>query len=222
MPQPQDPAVTARQLSCPQGALADATAQRMARANAGLIDSALAWLGPQDGERLLEVGPGGAEHLERLRARVANIHYTGLDISPAMVARARGSHAGLVAAGEADFRLGSSHAPPFASDTFDRVLCVNTLYFWARPLDHLQQLRRCLRFGGALCLAYGDAGFMSTLPFTRHGFRLYDAAQGISMLQAAGFAAIDHQVYREAGESNSGETVQKVFHLLRCLAPGPA
>ncbi|WP_241263095.1 class I SAM-dependent methyltransferase [Parahaliea mediterranea] len=212
-------AALAGQLRCPHGSEAVAIGARMARNNAGPITQAIDWLAPANGDRVLEVGPGSGAHIPLILERGDAIRYQGLDLSAPMVAEAVASQGAWIETGRARFQQGSSEAMPFADAAFDSLLCVNTLYFWERPQDHLAEMRRVLRPGGRLCLAYGDRDFMSALPFSRHGFRLYGRPQGEALLAVAGFDTIEHRSYCETGGSNSGGEVQKRFHLLRARRP---
>jgi SAM-dependent methyltransferase len=76
------------------------------------------------------------------------------------------------------------------------------------------ELARVLRPGGRLCLAFGDAGFIRTLPFTAYGFHLHALAEVELALRGSGLRVCGWRSHREQGASNDGRVVDKHFHLL--------
>lgn len=182
----------AAQLRHPHGEYALAVATSMNRSNDALNHAAIALLAVAAHEQVLEIGPGNAAFAaELLRARGS--HYLGIDVSAQMVEAAQQA---------------------LDDACIDAALAVNTLYFWEDPGIALAELARVLRPGGRLCLAFGDAGFMRTLPFTAHGFHLHDLAEVEQALRSSGFRVCGWRSHRETGTSNDGRQVEKHFHLL--------
>ena len=75
--------------------------------------------------KLLDVGTGPGQLLEAVEDEGHALELHGLDISPAMVERARrrlGSKAEVVCAG--------STAMPYADGTFDAIVCSGSFYQW--------------------------------------------------------------------------------------------
>ena len=210
------PEQLAAQLRRPHGAAAADVGQGMNAHNAGVNRRAIALLGVADGHHVLEIGPGNGAFAQEVVTAAASVTYTGVDWSADMVAEAGRRHHALVGSGRARFVQGSSDQLPFPEAHFDRVLTVNTLYFWEQPQDHLAEVARVLKPGGVLSLGFGDRAFMQNLPFVQHGFTLYDAADVHALLERTGFQVLEAQRYEETGRSNTGEAVHKVFHLLRC------
>lgn len=207
------PEALAAQLRRPAGADADNVGVRMSEANAAVNRRAIALLGVGADQAVLEIGPGNGAFVPELLAAPGS-RYAGVDWSPEMVAAANRRNATAVAAGRAEFVEGDAAALPFPDASFDRVLSVNTLYFWAEPQRVLAEIARVLRPGGGLCLAYGDRGFMRHLPFAAHGFALYDRDDGIALLRAAGFGDVAHHAHAETVRGNAGDLVERDFHLL--------
>lgn len=215
-----DPQWLARQLRRPSGDDAAEVGRNMNASNGPLNLRCIAQLACTAGDRVLEIGPGNGGFVRPLLEAAPALDYTGVDWSDAMVVEARAGNADLVAAGRVRFLQGSSAALPFADAAFDRVLAVHTLYFWEPPAPHLTEIARVLRQGGRLCIAFGDAGFMRGLPFTAHGFRLYTLEHARETIAAAGLCVLDAVAHRESGLSNTGGTVDKLVHILRCERPG--
>lgn len=205
---------TAAQLRKPHGARAASAAERMNEANRATNLRAIAMLGIESGDRVLEVGPGNGAFTGTILSSADGVMYDGLDWSKEMVAEARRKNRVFVTAGMARFSHGSSAALPFAHESFHRALAVHTIYFWDNAHAHLNELRRVLIPGGRLCLAFGDASFMRGLPFVEHGFDLYDVERATNALEAAGFAVLEVAEHLETGTSNSGDVVDKKINLV--------
>lgn len=207
------PEELAAQLRCPHGQDARAVGERMNTANGALTLRAIALLGIAPGECVLEVGPGNAAFAPVVLAD-PGVRYVGLDLSAEMVDAARDQHRDAIERGRARFLHGDARAMPFADAAVDRVLAVNTLYFWDAPVQVLGEIARVLRPGGVLCLAFADAGFMRDMPFAAHGFALHEVATVVAMLGGAGFDTVDHHVHTERVHGNAGIEVDRPSHLL--------
>ena len=111
-------------------------------------DRFIAWLGLTPGRHALEVasGSGGpAIHL----ARRTECRLTGIDANELGVAAATtmATEAGL--ADRVDFRVADANAAlPFDSDSFDALLCIDSMNHFPDRLRVFQEWRRVLRLGG--------------------------------------------------------------------------
>ncbi|HEY9226740.1 MAG TPA: class I SAM-dependent methyltransferase [Gemmatimonadaceae bacterium] len=101
------------------------------------------WL--PNGAAILEVAPGPG-YLAVEIARLGRFNVTGLDVSRTMVdiATETARRAGV----SVDFRHGDAAAMPFASGSFDLVVCQAAFKNFARPLDAIAEMHRVLRPGG--------------------------------------------------------------------------
>jgi len=188
----------AAQLRHPHGTAAVAVAESMNRSNGALNRAAIALLAAF--APLLLAAPGS--------------RYLGIELSSEMVRAGNALLRRNGLAGRARLQAGDAQALAVGNARFDAALAVNTLYFWPDLPGVLAPLAAALRPGGRLCLAFGDAAFMRGLPFTAHGFHLYERAQVEHALRASGFPAWIHQTHAETGTSNDGRRVDKQFHLL--------
>jgi arsenite methyltransferase len=101
------------------------------------------------GDRVLEVGFGGAALLERLSAEVSHGCVVGVEISDEMLALGRKRLRKPLAAGRVVLRQGSVETLPCGDGEFDKACTVNTTYFWPDLAAGLSELRRVLRPGGS-------------------------------------------------------------------------
>jgi SAM-dependent methyltransferase len=102
-----------------------------------------------DRARVLEVGCGPG-HLSLRLARRHGLEVTGLDLDPAMIARAR-ANADRLGDGEARrpvFLVGDVASLAFPDGSFDRVVSTLSMHHWADPAAGLAEIGRVLRPGG--------------------------------------------------------------------------
>lgn len=97
------------------------------------------------GSNVLEVAPGPGYFCIEL-AKLGSYSITGLDISHTFVeiASRKASDDGV----RADFRQGSASDMPFATDTFDYLLCRAAFKNFGQPVRALREMCRVLKPGG--------------------------------------------------------------------------
>ena len=144
-----------------------------------------------------EVGFGNGKVVPRLMGLASAIAYTGIDYSQAMVAEAKTSNKSQIEGGRVEFHHASVEAIPFADDSFDHALTINTIYFWPEPVRGLAEIRRVVRPGGNLLVVVGTPEQMAKNAFTQHGFRLYADAQLRELFVNAGFREVAVELYRD-------------------------
>jgi ubiquinone/menaquinone biosynthesis C-methylase UbiE len=104
---------------------------------------------PLDGREALLDAPCGTGELEpRLLERWPGLHLTGIDVSGAMLIRARGKDVQR----RVRWMQADVAALPFAAESFDVIVCANSFHYFRRPEQSLQEFRRVLRSDGALIL----------------------------------------------------------------------
>lgn len=207
-----DASPLAAQLRQPHGDAALSVADSMNRSNGALNRAAIALLAVTTGERILEIGPGNAAFAPEL-LQAAGSRYLGIELSTAMVEAGNQRLAAAGLAERAAVRHGDAHALPVADASMDAALAVNTLYFWPDLAPVLDELARVLHRGGRLCLAFGDAGFMRSLPFAAD-FQLHELDAVELALRVSGFSVSAWRSHRETATGNDGQTRDKHFHLL--------
>jgi SAM-dependent methyltransferase len=102
-----------------------------------------------DGARVLEVGCGPGRLSTRL-ARQHGLDVTGLDLDPAMIARARSNadHRWDADQRRPSFLIGDVASLPFPDASFDLVVSTLSMHHWADPAAGMAEIGRVLRPGG--------------------------------------------------------------------------
>jgi ubiquinone/menaquinone biosynthesis C-methylase UbiE len=102
------------------------------------------------------------------------------------VAAAAERESEAVAAGRLRVLAGDASAIPLQDDEVDRVLTVNTVYFWPDLDAGLREIRRVLAPGGRVVIGIRDLAVMQRL--SQDVFTLREPAELRSALERAGFA----------------------------------
>lgn len=103
----------------------------------------------QPGDRVLEVGCGGGHVL----ARFGQARRTGIDLSPAMLARTRRRHADAV-----PLIQGIAEVLPVRSGSQDVVLCTEVLEHTREPAQVIAELMRVVRPQGRVVVSIPNEG----------------------------------------------------------------
>lgn len=99
-------------------------------------------------ERVLDIGCGGGAALKRLSAFVPDGHLTGIDYSPLSVELSRRNNAELIDSGKMEIIQASADDMPFEDESFDRIITVESFYFWKDHGACLKEVYRVLAGGG--------------------------------------------------------------------------
>ncbi len=186
-----------RQLAQPSGLLGRLVGGMMDRWNHGMHAAALSALGVQRGDHVLEIGFGGGATLGPLLRASGAGGVVGLELSATMVERARRHYRDALDDRHLELRLGSAEHMPFPSESFDRVLTINTLYFWPDAERALGDIHRVLRPGGRLVLAFRPKQGLQRGHADRHGFILREDAEVDELLQGAHLRVTAHERHED-------------------------
>ena len=96
---------------------------------------------------LLDAGCGPAPMISLLAKKYPDRHYTGLDLTPAMIEQAKKKNIP-----NAEFVVGDCENFPFEDNAFDAIICSNSFHHDPDPLAFFKSVQRCLRPGGRLVL----------------------------------------------------------------------
>ncbi|HKF52269.1 MAG TPA: methyltransferase domain-containing protein [Candidatus Acidoferrales bacterium] len=111
-----------------------------------IVDPMLAMMQFSPTESILDVGCGGGWLVRELASRVPQGHAVGMDLSDEMLAHARRNSANVP---NAEFIVGSVDAIPRPAAAFDRVISVESSYYWPDPAAGIREIYRVLRLGGS-------------------------------------------------------------------------
>jgi len=203
--------ILAQQLSNPEGEVGKDVAKMMNETNISMTKETIKSLLLMDNEKVLELGHGNAGHLSYLLDFAENINYTGLEISETMKSEAEIINQKYLS--QAKFQLYDGKKIPLESESFDKILTVNTIYFWENPVDFLNEIYRVLKEHGSFVLTFAKKDFMKTLPFTAD-FKLYNYEDIELLISQTNFKRMIKSDKEELITSKTGESVKREYQVL--------
>jgi ubiquinone/menaquinone biosynthesis C-methylase UbiE len=206
--------IAARQLRKPTGLLAGKVGNEMNKTNSFLYDLTIETMQLKDNESILEIGFGNGKFFDRIFSVANNLKISGLDFSPEMVKTAAANNPSTSNSGELILKFGSSNKIPFADNSFDKVFCINVIYFWEQPAHHLKELYRVLKPGRKFYTSIRTKESLLQMPFAKHGFNIYSQDEWVNILEAGHL----HFVHSQKTENEPGEIFNKPLQSLCIVA----
>lgn len=205
----------AKQLRCPEGENGILMGEMLSESNDGMIRKSITSLELSDRNRILELGHGSCSHLSFLMKEASDIKYFGMEISSTMVEEAERINSKYIKKDVALFQLYDGFKVPYVHNFFDKILTVNTIYFWEQPIAYLNEIYRLLKPNGIFVLAFAKGNFMENLPFVSGTdiFSLYENSQFKELLAKTNFELKDIKDQKERVKSKTGEWVDREYSI---------
>jgi ubiquinone/menaquinone biosynthesis C-methylase UbiE len=183
----------AKQARRPSGFFGKLFGFSMSRINRGANAWTLANLDLAKTDKVLEIGYGPGQAIELLCEQVPQGSISGIDFSETMLRQASVRNRAAIKTGLVKLTLGDAAKLHYPDASFDKVFCVNVVYFWENPEIQLREILRVLRPGGMLALYMGDSDEMAGVKITQTGvFNLYPAAALIKIFHDVGFSRCEY------------------------------
>jgi arsenite methyltransferase len=193
-------AAIAKQLGHPRGVGGRMVGLALNRGNRGFVSAAVQALDAADDAVVADVGFGGGVGLKLLLdsvGRSGRVH--GVEISDTMLKQAAQRYRGDVAAGRLTLHNASLTRLPFADETLDGLVTVNTVYFVAELQEAFTELARVTAHAGRIVVGVADPETMAKLPFTGQGFRLRPIPEVINAMHSAGLTVQHRRINNADG-----------------------
>jgi ubiquinone/menaquinone biosynthesis C-methylase UbiE len=143
-----------RMFGRPEGLLGRLGGIILAHGNRRFAEEMVAFLEVRPSDDVLEVGFGPGIGIALLAGAATKGKIAGIDPSEEMVAQATARNAAAIEAGAVDLRRGTVERMPFADAAFDVALAINSMQVWPDAPAGLREIRRVLRMGGRVALAF--------------------------------------------------------------------
>lgn len=149
---------------------------------------AIAALAIAPADVIVEIGYGPGCAIEALAASAPRGRVYGIDPSPEMLASASRRNREAAAAGRVSLSQGDIRDLRLASESVDKILAVNVVYFLDEDGGELKEAWRLLKRGGKIALYATDQSVMRRWKFAGpETHRLYGRDALFELLRRAGF-----------------------------------
>jgi len=190
-----DPTNFREQFRKPTGFMGKVAAFLMSIGNAPANRLAVAALSLGPADRVLELGFGHGRTLEAI-ARIAEDGFAaGVDPADTMVGQVARRNANAIRAGRMEVKLGTVSRIPYPDGHFDKVVTVNTIYFWPDHGNDAKEIRRVLKDGGLLVVGFRVLEVEGPDRWTpAEGLPYFFTSDARRILETAGFRDVSAQV----------------------------
>lgn len=185
----------------PQGHAGEIMLTRMNVSHYDVTGWAMEFLEISGSESILDIGCGGGETLRRLSMKTSG-HLTGVDYSAVSTRMSRELNFDSISSGKMTIADASVENLPFADGTFDRIITVESFYFWKNPQQDLKEVYRVLAGKGIFLIVadiYGGADLSDSEIENIRRYKLYNPApeEFEKLLTNAGFS--DVRIHTKSG-----------------------
>ena len=209
----------ASQLKNPQGELGLQVGKNMNKGNQLMNLAAIHLLNPKANDQILEIGMANGFFVKDILEKDSRIHYTGCDISETMLREAIVNNREFIKSGQAEFLKADVKRLPFKNASFNKILTVNTIYFWENIDEVLNEIKRVLTKNGTLTICLRPKFVLDELPITQYGFKTFSKGKCIELLSNAGFLQISVDEKEDADIELFGETYKNAYLLVKGTKP---
>jgi SAM-dependent methyltransferase len=170
----------------------------MARGNEYDAQWTVSLLDIQPQSHVLEIGFGPGVSTQYAAEKATQGFVAGIDHSETMVQAARKRNAEAIKAGRMDLKQGDVASLPYPDQSFDKAFSIHSIYFWTKPVNCLEELRRVLKPGGLLAITIQPKDKWNELQRRESSLRtLYFSAELAALISEAGFREVRVEVCPE-------------------------
>ncbi len=187
----------------PTGSAGEDMLLYMNEEHSDLTEWALSLWDYRDTSSILDIGCGGGATLRRLSELAPDASLTGVDYSEVSVDLTKKTNASLIDAGRLNVVRASVEDLPFEEDMFEKIITVESFYFWPDHVKSLAEVRRVLAPGGCFMLVSEIYERPDLTPHCRDNIQRYNMfVPGIdefrTLFRDAGFSETD--IHTKEGE----------------------
>jgi len=207
----------ASQLRKPHGDQGTEVGKMMNKGNRLMNLAAIEQLNVELKDNILEIGMGNGIFVRDILEKDRSIRYTGCDFSETMIREAIINNRDFIKSGQASFIKANFKRLPIKNASFNKILTVNTIYFWEQTENVLAEIRRVLAKDGLLVICLRPKSVLDNLPITQHGFKTFTKQNCIDLLVNGGFHEIIVDEKEDVEIELSGEKYKNAYLLVRAV-----
>jgi ubiquinone/menaquinone biosynthesis C-methylase UbiE len=181
----------ASQFRKPSGLFGIFTSNVMIKGNQTKYERLIKDLDVQPNDQILEIGYGPGMGIKMILESCPSCTVHGIDFSKLMNKKAGRYNRQYVHSGRAQLQYGDFLKLPVAINTYDKVFCINVIYFWEDLAAPFEKVCSILKKGGAFHIYMADESFLNKNKAPEGVFNKYSLGHVIEALKSAGFQSVE-------------------------------
>jgi len=149
----------------------------------------------QPGDKLLEIGYGPGVGINMIAKACTSCTIHGIDFSKLMYRKARKYNKQYLDNNAMLLQYGDFLKTAVVSNEYDKIFCLNVVYFWNELQEPFRKVLSLLKAGGAFHIYMANRDALKKAPDTV--FNKYSIEQVVEALKSVGFGNVEH--YAEKG-----------------------
>lgn len=125
-------------------------------------------------DKILEIGFGNGSFIRTILGKANNISYRGVELSKTMLEEATIVNQSYINDGVVELKLANVYDMPFENEFFDKVVTVNTIYFFEDIEIAIKEIYRVLAKGGILCISMRSKEKFQNVSFAKYFPNIFD------------------------------------------------
>jgi cyclopropane fatty-acyl-phospholipid synthase-like methyltransferase len=185
----------AAQFKKPSGLFGMFSSNVMIKGNKANYEKLIRDLDLQPGDKLLEIGYGPGVGINMIAKACTSCTIHGIDFSTLMYRKARKYNKQYLDNNTMLLQYGDFLKTAAVSNEYDKIFCLNVVYFWNELQEPFRKVLSLLKAGGAFHIYMANRDALEKAPDTV--FNKYSIEQVVEALQSVGFENVAH--YAEKG-----------------------
>lgn len=176
-----------KQFRKPSGFFGRIVERIMIKGNSSAYDKIIPALSIQKGDKVFEIGYGHGLGISRIVTEY-DCTVSGIDFSELMFRQASKRNKKFIADKRVSLEFGDLLIADIGSEKFDRIFCVNVIYFWDDLSLAFEKIFKALTNGGVFCIYMLTPEVLVKLKVPKHGiFNRYSVEEVMLSLEKSGF-----------------------------------
>ena len=183
----------ANQFKKPAGLFGRFTSNLMIKNNYHNYEMMIRELDVHSGEKIFEIGYGPGIGLNMLASKCSDCKVYGLDFSYLMYQKATKRNRAFIDKGQMKLEFGDFLKHTFVEKDFDKIFCLNVIYFWNELQTPFEKVFSLLKQEGIFCIYMNSKENLIKMKAPDPVFNKYAVEHVQTALTSAGFTAVSNR-----------------------------
>jgi SAM-dependent methyltransferase len=183
----------ASQFKKPRGLFGNFYSKLMEKGNSRNYVVLINELNIQPNDKILEIGYGPGIGIRLILEKCNSCLIHGIDFSKLMYRKASELNRKSIHDKKVELFLADFLSVSFESNYYDKIFCLNVIYFWDNLLVPFQTIKSVLNSDGIFCFYMAHKDYLIKKTFPDSIFNKYSIEEVVSALYEAGFTNVEYK-----------------------------